>query len=658
MSKIRRFIKTVKNCFLKRPMSIRSTPSEPPPEPTADSSGSSAPKTNKQQKKNLAVAGNGQKLFLFYGLKTAKNKFLKLSSSSNGLVFNEKVLKAKLNNKASMTDNILNWREVRITADKNNYFLTYTKGNTSKERLYVLSSKDLMNWKREGSTNKIKGATAIVPDFQYDNEYFAYFGEKNIKSASSKDLKKWTPQKNILLKPRPKTFDSKLVSPANAFQYSEGLVLFYYGRGKKNKLSIGVAMFDKDNPEKLIWRCESPLWQQDDHDNSTIHPLGIIRLSEDFLFYGEDENGKIFSAFLPQVCYEKEEEGEEGDSGVHPILERIEDNPVLEPMSENDWESVAAFNPTSFECDEGKIYIIYRAIGDDDVSLFGCAISDDGVNIREKINEPIYLPREKFEGAEKKEGSKSRVFQRYMSAGGGQGGCEDPKITRMDDTVHLTYVAYDGENPPRVALSSIKLKDFKNRQWDKWSKPVLISPPGVIDKSALLLPEKINGKYVIFHRIYPNVLVDFVDDLNSFDGETFFLQGEYKIPPAPMAWDSKKISIASAPIRTEYGWLAIYHGVGYQEPLRYKVGAMLLDLDDPTKVLHRSRRPIMEPETDYENNGYKFGILYPGGANVKNNTLFVYYGGSDKYTCVAKAPFDRFLNQLITSEEPKVRQVK
>jgi predicted GH43/DUF377 family glycosyl hydrolase len=84
---------------------------------------------------------------------------------------------------------------------------------------------------------------------------------------------------------------------------------------------------------------------------------------------------------------------------------------------------------------------------------------------------------------------------------------------------------------------------------------------------------------------------------------------------------------------------------------------MLLDLEDPTKVLHRSRVPILEPETDYENNGHKFGILYPGGANVKNNTLFVYYGGSDKYTCVATAPFNQFLNQLVTSERPRVKEI-
>lgn len=647
MGKIRRFIKTIKNYFLADSSPSLKTSTRPSLKTTPD---------NRRKKNNLTIIDNKKELFLIYGLKTNKNNFLKLSTSSNGLVFNKRNLKAKVNNKASLRENILKWEKARAATGKEGSFLTYIKNTPKNKRLHLLRSQDMVNWEKVGSTDQIHMPGAIAPDYRYDNEHIIYFGGKNIKLASSPNLKKWTPRKNILLRPRPKYFDNRSLSPANVFEYSEGLVLFYYSRSAKNKLSLGVALFDKDDPEKLIWRCEEPLWQQDKEDNSHISPLGIIKLKGDFLFYGENDKGKVFSAFLPQICFEKDEEKIEEDH--RPCLQRIEENPVLEPVPDNDWESIAAFNPTSFECDEGRIHIIYRAIGDDDVSLFGCAISEDGINIKEKITEPIYLPRRQFEGVGKKRQTKSRVFQRYMSAGGGQGGCEDPKVTRIGDTVYLAYVAYDGENPPRTALSSIKLKDFKKRRWNKWSRPVLISPPGVIDKSAVLLPEKINDKYVIFHRIYPHVLVDLVDDLDRFDEETFFLQGEYKIPPSPLAWDSKKISIASAPIKTKQGWLTIYHGVGYQDPLKYKIGAMLLDLEDPTKVLYRSRVPILEPETEYENNGHKFGILYPGGANIKNNTLFVYYGGSDKYTCVATAPFDLFMEQLITSEKPKVKEVK
>jgi len=93
------------------------------------------------------------------------------------------------------------------------------------------------------------------------------------------------------------------------------------------------------------------------------------------------------------------------------------------------------------------------------------------------------------------------------------GGCEDPRLTRIDKQVYMTYVAYNGYSQPRVALSSFMFDDFINKKWN-WKKPVLISPPNIVDKNACILPEKINDKYVIFHRVFPNILIDFVDDLD------------------------------------------------------------------------------------------------------------------------------------------------
>jgi len=211
----------------------------------------------------------------------------------------------------------------------------------------------------------------------------------------------------------------------------------------------------------------------------------------------------------------------------------------------------------------------------------------------------------------------------------------------------LTYVAFDGINPPRIALTSISAYDFLNRRW-LWERPVLISPPGIVDKSAVIFPEKINGKYVIMHRIYPDILIDFVDNLN-FDG-TFWLKGEYKISPRPDKWDSRKIGAGAPPLKTKYGWLLIYQSVGEQDPGRYKIGAMLLDLLDPTKVLYRSQSPILEPEETYENDGFKSGVIYPCGAVIIDDTLYVYYGGADSYVCVATAKLEDFLTELRYSE--------
>lgn len=338
-----------------------------------------------------------------------------------------------------------------------------------------------------------------------------------------------------------------------------------------------------------------------------------------------------------------------------PVLERFIENPVLGPLLTHCWESKAVFNPGAIY-EDGKVHIVYRAIGDSDVSVLGYASSIEGFHIHERLDKPIYVPREPFEGA----GSARPTIDdprityfppeddedegNYVSGGGALGGCEDPRLTRIEDRVYMTYVAFDRYSPPRVALTSININDFLARNW-KWTKPVLISPPGVVDKNACILPGKIESKYVIFHRIFPDILIDFVDNLD-FDGTTRWLKGEYKISVRESFWDSRKLGIGAPPLKTRDGWLAIYQGVDERDPGRYKIGAMLLDLNDPTRVLARLVEPILEPDMWYENEGWKSGVVYPCGAVVIKDRLLVYYGGADKVVCVASAKVDELLGRL------------
>jgi predicted GH43/DUF377 family glycosyl hydrolase len=332
-------------------------------------------------------------------------------------------------------------------------------------------------------------------------------------------------------------------------------------------------------------------------------------------------------------------------SNIRLSLERYAGNPILKPISKNRWETKAVFNPAAIY-EGGKVHILYRAIGENDVSVLGYASSIDGFTINERFNEPVYVPREPFEGVNPASQSQSQTSGIYVSGGGGMGGCEDPRLTKIDERVYLTYVAYDGYSPPRVALSSICADDFLNRDWN-WEKPVLISPPGIVNKNACILPEKIGGKYVIFHRIFPNILIDFVDDLN-FDGRTRWLEGQYKIPARTLSsdWDNLKVGCGPPPIKTKDGWLQIYQAVGNNDHYRYKIGAMLFDLSDPTRVLARTKNPILEPDAVYENEGLKRGVVYPCGAALIDDRLFVYYGGADMVACVASVKLGRFLEQL------------
>jgi len=331
-------------------------------------------------------------------------------------------------------------------------------------------------------------------------------------------------------------------------------------------------------------------------------------------------------------------------------LERFEGNPILRPDSRHLWETKAAFNPAAIY-DGGKVHILYRAIGETDVSVLGYASSLDGLHINERLDKPAYVPREPFEGVSLSRQYGSEASSIYVSGGGGAGGCEDPRLTRIGEQIYMTYVAYDGHSHPRVALSSIHINDFLNKKWN-WKKPVLITPPNIVDKNACILPEKINGKYVIFHRVFPNILIDFVDDLD-FDGKTRWLEGQFKIPTRALSsdWDNLKVGCGSPPIKTKEGWLLIYQAVGSNDESRYKIGAMLLDLKDPTKVLARTRTPILEPMASYENEGWKAGVVYPCGAVVIDDRLFVYYGGADMVVCVASVKIEPFLNQLATNHK-------
>ena len=286
--------------------------------------------------------------------------------------------------------------------------------------------------------------------------------------------------------------------------------------------------------------------------------------------------------------------------------------------------------------------------------MLGYAASRDGKHIDERLKDPIYIPTEPFEFSAKGGQTQQIPLSAYASGGGGYGGVEDPRLTKINGKMYMTYVAYDGAGPPRVALTSIALADFRNKNW-KWKKPVIISKPNVVDKNAVIFPEKINGKYCILHRIYPDILIDFVDSLD-FDGSTY-LPGEYKISPRRLYWDSRKIGAGAPPILTDSGWLLIYQAVGNQDPGRYKIGALLLDKNDPTLVLARTDRPILEPEETYENEGLKYGVVYPCGAIVLNDELLVYYGGADMVTCLASAKLDLFLNDLKYHHVGTLKQV-
>jgi len=325
-------------------------------------------------------------------------------------------------------------------------------------------------------------------------------------------------------------------------------------------------------------------------------------------------------------------------------LAKHEANPIIEPREGNYWEMKATFNPGVVYADR-RVHLLYRAIGGNDVSVLGYASSPDGITITERLDEPAFVPS--FKGDEGQgTGDKDKTPpQIYCSGGGWNGGCEDPRLTLIDNTVYLTYTAFDGWGSIRIAMSSIDLQDFLAKRW-KWKQSMLLSPPGEVHKNWVLFPEKINGKFAIMHSISPDVLVEYVDDLNDFEKDDRFIRSHYDRHSNTKMWDSWVRGAGPPPIKTKLGWLLFYHAMDVRDPNRYKLGAMVLDLNDPTKVLYRSKAPILEPEEWYENTGWKSGVVYSCGAVVKDGELYVYYGGADSVVCVAMAQLDKFLDEL------------
>jgi len=413
------------------------------------------------------------------------------------------------------------------------------------------------------------------------------------------------------------------------FVYS--LIRNYYTNDKV--FTIEAALLDSENPTIIKARTtNSMLMPEEEYElfgniPNVVFPTGAQIIGDDFyVYYGAaDTSMGVATCRMEDLMHGLKTKQKEVPNNPRIRFERYEKNPILEPVTERKWESLAVFNPAAIY-ENGKVHILYRAMGENGMSSVGYAVSTDGLNIDERLPYPIYTPREPFETKLKE----------------GNFGCEDPRIVRLDDRFYMCYTAFDGGvNPPRVALTSIKVDDFLNRRWD-WEKPILISPSNIDDKDATIFPKKINDKFVFLHRINDDIWIDFVDDLEFKDGH--FLNGAILMHTRVDHWDHHKIGIAGPPIETDKGWLLLYHGIS--EDKFYKVGACLLDLNSPDTLLSRLSYPVIEPEEKYELEGIVNNVVFPCGNVVIGETLYIYYGGADKVLGVAKMNLKLLLDEL------------
>ena len=414
----------------------------------------------------------------------------------------------------------------------------------------------------------------------------------------------------------------------------EGWLLFYsyiqnYFGGGERVFGIEAMLLDSKNPLKIIGKTKGPIMVPEETYErygivpNIVFPSGALlhKNGRVDIYYGAADTSIAraslnLSDLMPALIPERRVA----------LVVRAKENPILKPIPEHPWESKAVFNAASFELG-GTIHILYRAMGEGDTSVIGYATSKTGTKITERLPEPIYVPREDFE---KKQHP-------------GNSGCEDPRVSIIGDTIYMMYTAFDGVHSTRVAITSISTKDFLARKWDKWAKPVLTTPDDINDKDTCVLPEKIGGQYMLLHRIDPQLCADFLDTLDF--KKSRLTRCIEIMGPRPGLWDSKKVGIAGPPIKTPVGWLLIYHGVS--KTSTYRLGAVLLDLKNPTVVLSRTVDTILEPVEPYEVEGVVGRAVFSCGSVLRGDTLFIYYGGADTVMGVAKVSLKKLLKILL-----------
>ena len=333
------------------------------------------------------------------------------------------------------------------------------------------------------------------------------------------------------------------------------------------------------------------------------------------------------------------------------LLAKSPHNPILRPGT-SPWTAEAVLNPAAAVL-AGRTHLIYRAIGMDGVSRLGYASSRDGVTFDNILSYPVYVAQK----PRNLPGHARRYSPVLYPSGGSWGGCEDPRMTIIDGRVYVTFNMFDGWDYIRVACISIAEEDFLAGQFWKWDGPHILSMPNQVHKNWVIFPEKINGKYAILHSVVPKVDIAYRNSIEDIGTEEPFIESwvgsRSDLPAREDVWDSFIRGAGPPPLKTDRGWLLLYHAIDDRDPGRYKLGAMLLDLNDPSKVLYRSIAPILSPDERYENEG-KPGIVYACGAVVRDGILYVYYGGADKVICVATTPLHSFLDTLIAGEKPNL----
>lgn len=333
---------------------------------------------------------------------------------------------------------------------------------------------------------------------------------------------------------------------------------------------------------------------------------------------------------------------------------------ILIEKTRNGFENEAVFNPAVIK-DGNFVHLFYRAVREGNYSTIGYCKLDGPLKVVEREKKPILFPEKKYESQ----------------------GIEDPRITKIEDTYYMTYSAYDSVNVFGTYATSTDLKTFKKNEiitpkftYNEYKHFIdccgslgekylfhykIFNEHGlgkelskklyVWDKNLLFFPKKINGKFALLHRIHPGIQIVFFKDFKELTTEfweNYMMNLENHIVMDPkLHHESSHIGGGCPPIETPNGWLLIYHTAeDTPQGFIYHASAALLDLNNPQKELARLSEPLISPSHQWEKEGVVKNIIFPSGAVVFDDILYIYYGAADTRIGVASVKLSELLNEL------------
>jgi len=306
-----------------------------------------------------------------------------------------------------------------------------------------------------------------------------------------------------------------------------------------------------------------------------------------------------------------------------PIIRRYEKNPIL---TKHDVPyPVETVHNASVVKHNGKYVMLFRSHLRNGRSIIGLAESSDGVRFAVRP-EPFIIP------------AKAESFAEYEAFG-----VEDPRICPMEDGYLITYSAYS-RHGVRVALA--RTTDF-----ERLERISLITPADY--RNVVIFPEKIGGRFARLDRphseISPwSIWISYSPDLVHWGG------ARVVIKPMVYHWDEMKVGPGATPIKTEKGWLNIFHGVfKTMDGAVYRIGVALHDLADPSRVLGVADDWILQPEDLWEISGYVHNVVFCCGAVAEDDgTVKIYWGGADSVMCVGTAMIADLVDLCVSNPRP------